>query len=85
MQVLKLRDNKDLYISLIENSKEKVEKYNENSIAKEWLEILTGPIIDRYELWKARPTDESKKFILHQRLGLAEHEVKKAIKSVLKF
>ena len=83
--VLKLRDNKDLYISLIENSKEKVEKYNENSIAKEWLEILSRTIIDRYELWKARPTDESKKFILHQRLGLAEHEVKKAIKSVLKF
>lgn len=82
--VLRLRDDNDLYSKLVSKGKEKALEYNENTITAQWLEILTGPVLRRYELWKSRPLYERKQFSLKQTIGLSEHEIKQVIKKIYK-
>ena len=81
--VLKLRDDNDLYERLVETGKKKGLEYNESTIAEEWLNILTGPVMSRYEEWKGRPGYECRQFNLKQNIGITEHELKRAIKRLI--
>lgn len=82
--VLKLRDDPAFYSKLVQKGKEKVVEYNEGTISHQWLKILTGPVMSRYDLWKARKAFEQNRFNLKQRIGLTEHELKHAIKRLIK-
>ncbi len=82
--VLQLRDNPALYSKLVQKGRQKVSEYNESSIADQWVKILTGPVMSRYDLWKSRQGYEQNRFNIKQRIGLTEHELKHAIKSLIK-
>ncbi|MBC7914927.1 MAG: hypothetical protein H7Y07_12485 [Pyrinomonadaceae bacterium] len=82
--VLKLRDRPDIYSELIENSKQRIKEYNEATIAEQWQQVLSGPILQRYELWKSRPEYECNRFNFNQAIGLSEHKLKQVIKKIIK-
>ena len=82
--VLKLRDDNNLYEKLVRNGLAKAALYNENTIAKTWENILSGPVIKRYEQWKSRPNYERIRFNLLLKAGLLEHQTKQVVKKFLK-
>jgi hypothetical protein len=81
--VLKLRDEPALYKRLVENGSAKAALYNEDTIAKQWEEILTKQIKNRYEKWKSNSALEKIKFNFLLNLGLAEHQSKQIIKRLI--
>jgi hypothetical protein len=81
--VLKLRDNQDLYLKLVENGKKKALQYCNEKIAEMWESVLTDQVLDRYIQWKARPLYERFRFVTMLKLALAQHQTKFLIKKVI--
>ena len=81
--ILKLRDDPALYNKLVQNGKKKAALYTEETIAQVWLEVLTGPVMHRYQQWQAKPLLEQARFNALVNLGNLEHEVKQIIKKLV--
>jgi hypothetical protein len=47
-----LKDNPDLYLAMVENGRLRRKKFNENSLADRWIQILNGPIAAAFEQWQ---------------------------------
>lgn len=82
--VLKLRDDPEFYSILVKKGNKKVLEYNENTIAEQWMKILKGPVMSRYDLWRSRMAYERNRFNFKQSIGLTEHELKHVIKKLIK-
>lgn len=81
--VLNLRDNPALYAKLVQNGQKKAALYTEATIAQAWVEVLTGPVMQRYQQWQAKPLLEQARFAALLGMGNLEHEVKQIIKKLL--
>ena len=60
--ILQLQQDPDLYRKLVENGRKKAALYTEATIAKIWLDVLTGPITRRYQHWQIKPFAEKMRF-----------------------
>jgi hypothetical protein len=56
--VLRLRADPSLYEKLVENGKAKAKEYGWEATTRRWIELLEGPVRERFELWKSRPVYE---------------------------
>ena len=82
--VLQLRQEPDLYAKLVENGQQKAKRYNQQTIADVWEEVLSGPVARRYEQWAHRPSYEYIRFNFMQDIGLLENSSKQLVKRILK-
>lgn len=82
--VLKLRDDPQLYNKLVTNGAKKAPLYTEETIAKSWEDILSGPVLNRYNQWLSRPKIESYRFNALLNVGLAQQQTKRLVKKILK-
>lgn len=81
--VLQLHENPSLYDKLVQNGSKKAANFTTASIAQTWETILCGPVIDRYEQWKAHQKYEQARFTIKLRMGVLEHQLKQVIKKVI--
>lgn len=81
--ILKLRDNPALYNKLVQNGQQKAALYTEKTIAQDWVEVLTGPVMERHQEWQAKPVLEQARFNALLSMGNLEHLVKQLIKKVV--
>ena len=84
-QILRLKTNPELYSKLVANGNKKAERFNNQQLIKDWEQVLTGPILDRYRLWKQKPLSEKLRFSLLLKLGLAYHASKQIIKKAFRY
>lgn len=47
----KLRQNPDLYRAMVENGHRRAEEFSLDNIARQWRDLLAGPIADGYRKW----------------------------------
>lgn len=78
--VLKLRDDSNLYQKLVLNGKIKSIRYTNETIAARWEQILTGPATERYHLWQSRPLFEQFRFFGLVSLEMVKQRVKQMIR-----
>ncbi|GEO03935.1 hypothetical protein AAE02nite_15990 [Adhaeribacter aerolatus] len=81
--ILKLRDDQALYNKLVQNGRRKATLYTEETIAQAWVDVLTGPVLQRYRAWLAKPFLEQARFNTLLSMGNLEHQVKQLIKKVV--
>ena len=81
--ILRLRNEAGLYEKLVLNGNRKAELYTEETIAKVWVDALTGPVSHRYYKWKDNPFYEQNRFNTLLGMGNLEHEVKQLVKHYL--
>lgn len=81
--LLRLRDEPDLYARLVSNGLKKAPFFTNDTIAEVWEEVLTGPVLKRYQKWKQRPALEKRRFNTLFQIGLLEHKSKQFIKKIL--
>lgn len=63
-QLMRLRDDPVLRQTLIENGKAKAALYSNAALARQWQEVLDGPIADRFARWRANPGSERRRLEL---------------------
>jgi hypothetical protein len=78
--ILRLRNEPELYNKLVEHGQRKATLYNNETIADQWEDELLGPVVERYERWKARPVLEKISFTRKLNLSLLNHHSKQIIK-----
>ena len=81
--VLELRSNEHLYSSLVRNGVEKTKTYNDAVTLERWKEVLLGPVVDRFEKWKANKGFEAKRFAVQTALSRVEYNGKKIAKKIV--
>lgn len=81
--VLQLRNNPQLYATLVQNGREKAKQYSIETISETWEEVLSGPVQQRYEQWKSRPAFERTRFNAMLNMGVLFHESKQLVKKVI--
>jgi hypothetical protein len=83
--VLKLKTDKALYNKLVENGVKKTEKFSNDHTLKTWENVLSGPILKRYNKWLENRKYETVKFKVFLNLGLLEHKTKQIAKRIIKY
>jgi len=52
--IKRLKENPDLYLSMVENGYHRALEFTADSIARQWREFLSGPVADDYLKWKSK-------------------------------
>ena len=81
--VLILRDNLELYQTLVNNGRKKASLYTRDTIAEKWENILSGPVLERYKKWLLRSNYEQNRFNTISKLESFKHESKQLVKKIL--
>jgi hypothetical protein len=82
--VIFLRDNKYFYQSIVNNGIKRTNQINNETIAKQWEEVLSGPVISRHFTWQKRNNYERARFFLTAKSATFKHRSKQFIKQLLK-
>ena len=81
--VLKLRDDPNLYQTLVNNGIEKAGQFTRDAIAAKWESILAGPVVARLNQWNQRQDFERNRFISLSSLGSMKHQSKQFLKKII--
>jgi hypothetical protein len=81
--IIRLKENPNLYASLVEKGKKKALLYTQDRITQVWVDVLTNRILSRYETWKRRTSFERLRFPVNQKIGLMHHKSKQLIKRMM--
>lgn len=81
--VLKLKSDPQLYQQLVANGIKKSALYTTDTIAAIWEQVLTGPVMERYEHWKSRPAFEKARFKTLLGIGNLERKSKALVKKIV--
>jgi hypothetical protein len=81
--VLALRDNQELYHTLVNNGIKKAALYTRDTIAQKWEDILTGPVAKRYQQWNQRRSYEHSRFEALSKFEGIKHESKQLLKKFI--
>jgi hypothetical protein len=81
--VLTLRDQPELYQSLVTNGISKAALYTRSTIAEKWETVLTGPVLQRYKQWKSNKVFEDNRFIALSNFGILTHKSKSLVKKII--
>ena len=81
--VLQMRDDPNLYQSLVNNGIEKATQFTREAIAKKWENILTGPVVERLNQWEQRQDFERNRFTSLSRFDSMKHQSKQLIKKII--
>lgn len=82
--VLRLRDDNVLYSTLVKNGQRKALRFTQQTITQAWEEILSGPVLLRYEKWKSRLSYEKARYVFLLGCGLLIQQVKNMARAVLR-
>jgi glycosyltransferase involved in cell wall biosynthesis len=82
--VLSLRDNPELYQTLISNGSNKASLYTRDTIAEKWENIFSEPVLQRYKQWTLRSNYEQNRFETLSRFESIKHESKQLLKRIIK-
>jgi hypothetical protein len=83
--ILRLKEDRKLYLRLVQNGIQKAAIYTNQTIAETWEKVLTGPVFKRYEQWKARPEFEKARFNTLLNLGVLEHQSRQVVKKIIRY
>lgn len=81
--VLRLRDEPALYNRLVRHGAHQAARYTEATICAVWQEALTGPVMHRYDAWRASPTVERARFKALLAAALLERDAKRQVSQLL--
>ena len=81
--VLTLRDQPELYQTLVNNGAVKCKNYSHEKIVKEWEQTLEGPVLERYHKWKLNQAAEIKRFKALSNVGMLTHKSKGLVKKII--
>jgi hypothetical protein len=81
--ILQLQQDPDLYRKFVKNGRKKAALYTEATIAKIWLDVLTGPITRRYQHWQIKPFAEKMRFNSLLAISILKHQLKQVVKKVI--
>jgi hypothetical protein len=81
--VLTLRDQPELYQSLVTNGISKAALYTRTTIAEKWETVLSGPVMQRYKQWKSNKVFEENRFKALSNFGILTHKSKSLVKKII--
>jgi hypothetical protein len=81
--VLTLRNDPNLYQSLVNNGISKAALYTRSTIAQKWETVLSGPVLQRYKKWKENKAFEKNRFNALSNVGLLTHKTKGLVKKII--
>ena len=82
--ILRLRDDPDYYNFIVENGKAKAQQFTRERIAKQWIELLQGPVLERYGVWRRQSNLERLKWRCRVARWYCERWLKTSIRRTVK-
>jgi hypothetical protein len=82
--ILRLAEDADFYDNIVQNGRIQSLEFNQQKISERWEEVLSGPVLERYQLWASRKNYEKTRFLSLLSVGLSKHRSKQLIKSILR-